>query len=95
MFDKDNSKLLSLEEYADYYNKKHEEEIEFFKNELMKLEKEDSREEGRSEGLIQGRNEKERDMIINLNKQNVSLDIIAKACNLSLDKIKSIINNKM
>ena len=108
MFDKNVSDLVTLEEYADYYNKKHEDEIALFQSELLRLEKEDSRKEGlcigRKEGLSAGRKEglsigrkegiaeNQRDMIINLNKQNVSLDVIARASKLSLSKVKSIIN---
>ena len=93
MFDKNTSDLVTLEEYADYYNKKHEDEIALFQSELLKLEKEDSRKEGLSIGRKEGIAEKERDVVINLNEQNVSLDVIAKACKLSLSKVKSIINN--
>ena len=80
MFDKDNSELLTVEEYNKLQNKKHEEEFEFFKKELLKLEKEESCKET------------QRNIVINLNKKNISLDVIAEVCNLSLDKVKSIIS---
>ena len=48
---------------------------------------------GRSEGLTLGRAEQQRDMVISLNEQHVSLDIIAKAAKISINKVKQIIND--
>ena len=39
----------------------------------------------------EGKTEEKRDMVIALNEQNVSLDIIAKAAKISINKVKSII----
>ena len=45
--------------------------------------------EGRAEGIAS----KERDMVISLNEQHVSLDIIAKAAKISINKVKQIIDS--
>ena len=48
---------------------------------------------GRAEGLTLGRAEQQRDMVISLNDQHISLDVIAKAAKISINKVKQIIND--
>ena len=51
------------------------------------------RTEGRAEGLAEGIEKNRREMIVNLNSQGVSLDIISKATGLDIDEIKAIIEH--
>ena len=70
-----------------YYNPKElKEELE---KESLALYKLQTREEGRTEG----RTENQREMIINMYKENAKLDFISKVSKLSLDKVKEIIND--
>ena len=49
--------------------------------------------EGKEIGLIEGRKEREQEMVISLYNQNVSIDIISKASGLSQEEVEEIINN--
>ncbi len=78
-----------------YYNPKElKEELE---KESLALYKLQTREEGRIEseakGRTEGRTENQREMIINMYKENAKLDFISKVSKLSLDKVKEIIND--
>ena len=89
--------------WAVYYDKEVEERR--FRKTLEKLCEKDFVEKGKAEGLTLGRAEginlgraegiasKERDMVISLNEQHVSLDIIAKAAKISINKVKQIIDS--
>ena len=48
---------------------------------------------GRAEGINLGKSEQQRDMVISLNEQHISLDVIAKAAKISINKVKQIIND--
>ena len=50
--------------------------------------------EGRESGLIEGREEKEHEMIINFHKNNVSLELISASTGLSIEEIQKIINEE-
>ena len=81
MEDRDDLECLTMSE-SEW--KSFEEEFEVFQREVLIPEKEKSRKEGREET--------QRNIIVNLNKENISLDIIAEVSNLSLDEVKNIIN---
>ena len=69
-----------------YYNPKElEEELE---KESLALYKLQTREEGRIEGEAKGR-----EIIVNMYKENAKPDFISRVSNLSLDKVKEIIND--
>ena len=51
----------------------------------------EGRVEGRAEGEALGRQAKEEQIIINMYKNHLSFDLIAKYVNLSLDKVKAIV----
>ena len=55
-----------------------------------------AKDEGIYEGRVEGALEKEREMVINMHREKISLEIIAKCTNLSIDDINKIIksNNK-
>ena len=50
--------------------------------------------EGERIGIDIGIEQKQREMIINLNKNGVSLDLISKSSGLSIDEVKNIIKSK-
>ena len=50
--------------------------------------------EGHASGLAEGRNERQNEMIINLYKNGISLDLISKSANLSIEEVQKIINKK-
>ena len=77
--------------WAVYYDKEVEEHR--FRKTLEKLCEKDFVEKGRAEGINLGKKEQQRDMVISLNEQHVSLDIIAKAAKISINKVKQIIDN--
>ena len=77
--------------WAVYYDKEVEEHR--FRKTLEKLCEKDFVEKGRVEGINLGKSEQQRDMVISLNEQHVSLDIIAKAAKISLNKVKQIIGD--
>ena len=62
-------------------------------DEITRLDMEYHQQQGFKKGLEQGL-EKVRELIINLYNNDVSLDLIAKSTNLSLDEIQNIINHK-
>ena len=70
-----------------YYNPK--ELAEELERRSLALYKAKIREEERAEG----RQESQREIIINMYKENATLDFISKVTKLSLDKVKEIINN--
>lgn len=49
--------------------------------------------EGKYEGMQEGIEQKEREMVINLFNNNVSLDVISKSSGLTIDEVKEIVNN--
>ena len=55
---------------------------------------EDSKEMAREEGIQEGIEQKQREMVLNLNHNGVSLDIIAKSSNLTIDEVKAIIDSE-
>ena len=94
MEDKDELKL-------DYYN--FLEDTKRINDGIIEEEKEMAREmglreglekglaEGRKEGLTEGRAENRNEMIINFNKNNVPIDVIARSTNLTIDEVKKIL----
>jgi predicted transposase/invertase (TIGR01784 family) len=46
---------------------------------------------GRTEGKIEGRTERQNEFIVNLNQMGFDIETIAKAANLSIDEIKKIL----
>ena len=61
-------------------------------DELIEQVRNEGRAEGKAEGRAEGKAENQREMIINLYNNNVSLDIISKSSGLSIDEIKKIIS---
>ena len=59
---------------------------------LAAEEKELYAEQRRKAGIKEGRQEEKEQVIVNMYKDHLSLDIIAKYVNLSIDKVKAIIN---
>ena len=57
----------------------------------IKSAKEEGLEQGIEQGREQGINEKQEEVILNLYQMGLSLDMIAKAVNLSIDEVKKII----
>ena len=50
--------------------------------------------EAHNVGVEKGIKQNQEEMILNMNNDNLSLDLISKYANLSIDEVKSIINNK-
>ena len=53
-----------------------------------------AKEEGLEQGREQGINEKQEEVILNLQQMGLSFDMIAKAVNLSIDEVKEILKSK-
>ena len=51
-------------------------------------------EEGLKQGIKQGIKQIQEEMVLNMFNNNLSLDLISKYANLSIDEVKAIINNK-
>ena len=51
---------------------------------------EDGREQGRAEGREQGRDEERGTMILNMLREKMPLELIAKVSNLSLEKVREL-----
>ena len=47
----------------------------------------------RNEAKEEGKLEKEKEVVLNLNKMGMEIELIAKAVNLSADEVKKILNN--
>ena len=56
--------------------------------------KEMAREEGIQQGIQEGIEQNKKEMVLNLNHNGVSLDIIAKSSNLTIDEVKAIIDSE-
>ena len=72
-----------------------EEDEQMIRNGIIAEEKEISFNEGhtkgKEEGIKEGLIQKEKEMIISLHNNGVSLDVISKASNISLNEVKEII----
>ena len=51
-----------------------------------------SRNEAKEEGIEEGIQKKEKEVVLNLNKMGMEIELIAKAVNLSVDEVKKILN---
>ena len=51
---------------------------------------EDGREQGRAEGRAEGRDEERGTMILNMLREKMPLEMIAKVSNLSLEKVREL-----
>ena len=60
----------------------------------IKSAKEEGLEQGIEQGREQGINEKQEEVILNLQQMGLSLYMIAKAVNLSIDEVKEILKSK-
>ena len=49
--------------------------------------------DGKQEGIIEGILKNKKDMVINLNNNGVSIDIISKSTGLSIDEVNDIIKS--
>ena len=63
------------------------------KQEGLKEGKEEGIKEGKKEGIIEGILKNKKDMVINLNNNGVSTDIISKSTGLSIDEVNDIIKS--
>ena len=80
--------MVSDEEmYGRYYNWK--EEQEKLNNSIIAEERDDAKKEGFEQGIQKN----QREVVINMYKDNLQIETISKYTNLSLEEIKNIINN--
>ena len=51
--------------------------------------------EGSAQGITQGIAQNCKEMVLNMHKDNLSLDLIAKYANLTIEEVKEIIDNNL
>ena len=78
----------------------HDEELvtgyKTWKNEEERIQSSIIKEERRnsfSEGIVQGKAQTKKEMVLNMHNKNISLDIIAECANLTIEEVKEIIDN--
>ena len=77
-----------------YYDKEEEQrkKWESIRQEMAEVVAKESREDGMREGLEIGREEKEREVILNMYKNDLPLELISEVTSLTLEEVKEILN---
>ncbi len=79
------------ERWGRFYN--FQDEQKKINDSTLAYSKEEGIEEGKEIGLIEGRKEREQEMVINFYNQEVPIEVISKASGLSQEEVEEIINN--
>jgi len=88
-------KLFEIAEIAKFTPKEkeqYEESLKYYRDlkNVVDTSKEEGKEEGKIEGKIEGKAERSIEVAINLIKQGISSDIVAKATGLSKEEIEKL-----
>ena len=85
--------IIRMNENEEYWGRYYNviDEVKRMNKTILNVTKQESFDKGVNKGINIGTMKATNDMVINLNNQGIGLDIISKATNLGINKIKKII----